>query len=253
MATDRTNSRNDKKGSEQERAAARPMRRWVRLVALAVLALVGLLILFILFCNVWVIASTRKWVYSDPSALPPFRAAVLLGAGGATADGKPNPYFTGRVEAAARLYLGGHVRHILASGSNPTPRYNEPPEMRRALIDSGVPASAVTLDYAGFRTLDSVVRAWKVFGLRRFLVVSQEYHNFRAVFLARHYGLDAWAYSAPEVPEPPFAWRRMREVLARVKAVLDLYVLKTEPRFLGDPVDLPFDSPSQPTDREARP
>lgn len=96
----------------------------------------------------------------------------------------------------------------------------------------------VIRDYAGLRTLDSVVRAQKVFQENSYVIISQEFHNYRAVFIAEHYGADALAYNAQEVPKASAMRTRWREVLARIKTLLDLYVLKKEPRFLGESVEI---------------
>jgi len=105
--------------------------------------------------------------------------------------------------------------------------------MKQAVMALGVPESAITLDYAGFRTLDSVVRAREVFGQQKLTIITDEFHAYRAVFLARQYGIDAVAYCSAEVPMSRSAEARIREYGARVKAVLDLFVLHTRPRFLG--------------------
>lgn len=144
-----------------------------------------------------------------------------------------NPFFEGRMDAAAELYQRGKVLHLLVSGDNRRKDYDEPTAMRAALVERGVPASAITLDYAGFRTLDSVARAKHVFGLQKTTIVTDAFHQPRALFLARAYGLDATGYCSADVP---FRWAKktlLREVGSRVKACLDIYVLRTKPRFFG--------------------
>ena len=112
--------------------------------------------------------------------------------------------------------------------------------MRDALLEHGVPASALTLDYAGFRTLDSFARAKKVFGVDRLTIVTDDFHLPRAILLARHFGLDAVGYSSEAVPLKWSMKTRLREIVARGKALLDLYLLRTEPRFLGPRVTIPI-------------
>ncbi|HVM62132.1 MAG TPA: ElyC/SanA/YdcF family protein [Verrucomicrobiae bacterium] len=191
------------------------------------------------FCNAWVISATRARVYEDPSAVPARDVALVLGARRTTPDGHwANPHFANRIEAAAELYRTGKVKHLLVSGDNHVRGYDEPSDMRDALVAAGVPAEAVVLDYAGFRTLDSVVRAKEVFGQTRLMVVSERFHNYRALFICRHYGIDAVAYDARPVSLRVSTWPAFREWLARVKVVLDLYVLRTRPKFLGTPVQI---------------
>jgi SanA protein len=112
--------------------------------------------------------------------------------------------------------------------------------MKTALLSRGVPAAAMTLDYAGFRTLDSLVRAREVFGLSRVIVVSDGWHLPRALFLAASADLDATGFSSAEVPWKWSARTRIREWFSRVKAVADVWLLRTKPKFLGERVALPI-------------
>ena len=188
-------------------------------------------------CNVWIISATESRVYENLSAAPARDVALVLGARRTTPDGRwSNPHFAHRIEAAAALYRAGKVKRLLVSGDNHVRGYDEPSDMRDALVAAGVPVEAVVLDYAGFRTLDSVVRAKEVFGQTRLMVVSERFHNYRALFICRHYGIDAVAFNAQPVSLRVSRWPAVREWFARVKVVLDLYVLRTRPRFLGEPV-----------------
>jgi len=188
-------------------------------------------------CNVWIISATESRVYENLSAVPARDVALVLGARRTTPDGRwSNPHFAHRIEAAAALYRAGKVKRLLVSGDNHVRGYDEPSDMRDALVAAGVPVEAVVLDYAGFRTLDSVVRAKEVFGQTRLMVVSERFHNYRALFICRHYGIDAVAFNAQPVSLRVSRWPAVREWFARVKVVLDLYVLRTRPRFFGEPV-----------------
>ena len=140
--------------------------------------------------------------------------------------------------AAAELFHSGKASYLLLSGDNSRPSYDEPTAMKRALTSLGVPSSRLVLDYAGFRTLDSVVRAKEVFGVARLIVVSQHFHNVRAVYLARSHGVEAYGFDAAEVRGVGPSWPKVREVASRVFAVVDV-VLHTEPRYLGPPEPLP--------------
>ena len=200
----------------------------------AVLATVGVLVL-----NEYIVRSTRSAVFTEMSALPQNDVALVLGTGKLLrGSGKINPHFRKRVEAAAELYHAGKVKHLLLSGDNHVAGYDEPTDMAEALMALNVPPSAMTLDYAGFRTLDSVVRAKKVFGQSQVTIVTDDFHAARSVFLARHEGLDAVAFCSAKVSTRFSARTRVREVGARVKAALDVYVLNTRPHFLGEPVEI---------------
>ncbi len=206
------------------------MRRLKRFVFGAIL----LLLVFVIVCNVWIVKSTEDLVYSDLAELPEHRIALVLGTSHRSVGGGPNPFFQKRIEMAATLYSLGKIDHFILSGDNSTRYYNEPAEMQKALIKKGVPASAITLDYAGLRTLDSVVRSKMVFGQNEITIITQPFHCYRALFISRYYNMDAVAMVADD-PELPRTFKvRLREYLARPKAVLDLYILKTDPSFLGE-------------------
>jgi len=187
--------------------------------------------------NVWVESYTRPWLFSDLEQVPHNRVGLVLGTSPTTVTGSSNPYFVGRIQAAARLYQAGKVDYLLVSGDNMTPYYDEPSAMRAALIAQGVPKERIYRDYAGFRTLDSVVRAREVFGLQRFTVISQQFHTQRAVFIARQRGLEAIGFNAPKVQSSN---TRLRESLARVQMILDL-LLSRQPRHLGEPIRIGVD------------
>jgi SanA protein len=136
------------------------------------------------------------------------------------------------MRAAARLYQSGKVRRLLLSGNSHADGddFDEPAEMRAALLYLGVPESAITLDHASTRTLDSIVRAKEVFGLNHLTIITDDFHTYRALFLSNYYGLDAVAFSSLDIPFEESKKARVREWVARVKAVLDVYVLHTQPR-----------------------
>jgi SanA protein len=192
-------------------------------------------IVLIFLSNTLVVQQSEGFIYRDLASVPPARVALLLGTSRWVRGGRPNPFFDNRVAAAVRLYETGTVDFILASGDNSHQSYNEPAYLREALMRSGVPEERIVLDYAGFSTLDSVVRARKVFGLESVLLVSQAFHLQRALFIASASGLDAVGYAAADVEGWAGVSVRLREALARVKAVLDVYVFNRSPRYLGEP------------------
>lgn len=205
--------------------------RWLKRI---VIGIILLLVLIICACNIWIVKSTEEKVFWDLTLLPDHRIALVLGTSYRSVGGGPNPFFQNRIEMAATLYAMGKIDHFILSGDNSSKYYNEPMEMKKALIRKGVPASAITLDYAGLRTLDSVVRSKKIFGQNKITIITQPFHSYRALFISRYYDMDAVAMVA-EDPEPEQTFKvRLREYFARTKAVLDLYIFKTDPRFLGE-------------------
>ncbi len=201
-----------------------------------------LLLLFIGGCNIWIVQSTEDRVFWDIKLLPDHRIGLVLGTSHRSAGGGPNPFFQKRIEMAATLYSMGKIDHFILSGDNRTIYYNEPIEMQKALIRRGVPASAITLDYAGLRTLDSVVRSKKIFGQNKITIITQPFHSYRAVFISRYYDIDAVAMVADDPALDQTFKVRIREYLARTKAVLDLYIFKTTPRFLGEKEEIIINS-----------
>ncbi len=183
-------------------------------------------------------------LHQSVDAIDPGRPALVLGCSPTLSDGRPNLFFQRRIDAALDLWEAGRVSAILVSGDNGRPDYDEPSAMRRALIEGGVPADRIVTDHAGFRTLDSVVRARQVFGCERLVIVSQASHARRALVLSWVHGLDADAYAAEPVHGMSGLRVRARESLARVRMILDI-VLRRKPRFLGPHVPMPPASSSR--------
>jgi len=210
---------------------ARWRRRFLFWTTFGAVSLFG----FILVCNLWVSRSVKNDIHDEPSTLPVIRVGLVLGTSSKFASGRKNLFFEYRMEAAAKAYHQGKVNHLLVSGDNRHSNYNEPQQMSDALVKMGVPETAITLDYAGLRTLDSVVRAKQIFGQDKLIIITQRAHAERALFIARFHDVDAVALAARDVPAGMALKTKVREWLAKCKAVLDLYLLNTKPRHLGDP------------------
>jgi SanA protein len=194
----------------------------------------GLALSALLAANIWVVKSTEDDVFTSFKDAPDASVALVLGTSNKLTNGLPNPFFNNRIATAAALYKEGKVTHFILSGDNRTIYYNEPFEMRKALLKWGVPDSVITLDYAGLRTLDSIVRCKEIFGQDKIIIITQPFHSYRALFISRYYNMDAVAIIAQEpIAEAAFKVY-FREYFARTKAVLDLYILKTAPRHLGE-------------------
>ena len=203
---------------------------WIFGVCLALAALLTLA------CNVKVKKCAEGRMYQDIGEIPYRRVGIVLGTTPARANGNPNLYYQNRMETAAELYAAGKISYIIVSGDNHKHEYNEPECMRRSLVALGVPDSVIYSDYAGFRTFDSMVRCKEVFGQDSVTVISQGWHNERALYIAQYAGLDAIAFNAADIPMKPYYVKsHTRELLAKVKVVLDVTFHK-QPRFLGEPV-----------------
>lgn len=200
----------------------------------ALLYAAGAVIVMILAANIWVVASTEDKVFSDYNLLPNHQVALVLGTSHKLTNGSPNLYFENRIRTAATLFKTGKVRHFILSGDNRSVYYNEPIEMKKALIRAGVPDSVITLDYAGLRTLDSVVRSKEIFGQDKITIITQPFHCYRAIFISQFYNIDAVAIQTIEPSSEVMFKVYLREYFARTKAIIDLYLLKTAPRHLGE-------------------
>lgn len=214
------------------------MKKPYKKIFLYFLLFLAAIVAFVTWANLHVEGKAKNHTYNKAADVSAADVALVLGTSRKLINGHNNLYFEYRIKAAVELFKSGKVKHLLVSGDNHIKGYDEPEDMRQALIASGVPDSCITLDYAGFRTLDSIIRCWKVFGQTNFIVVSQEFHNERAVFLASYYGLNISAYNAQNVDNYYGLRTQIREYFARVKAILDVYVLKKKPKFLGEPVQI---------------
>ena len=207
---------------------------------------------------IFAIAATAAWVQiarqtdpmiaRSPATLAPATAGLVLGTSRLLGDGRPNPYFAYRIAAGASLYASGKVQYLIVSGGQAhggraAGGYDEPNDMRDALIGAGVPKARIYRDYAGYRTLDSVVRAQTIFGQSRVILVSQPFHLERALYLASHHGLTFQGLAAQDVTGIYGLRIKLREAAARLMALLDIAVSRS-PKRGGVPVQLGIDPPS---------
>jgi SanA protein len=200
-----------------------------------IICLFVLLLLLIFCCYQYVETSTQDLHFNSLEKIAPHHAALVLGCSPKAKGGNFNLFFQYRINAAAELFHAQKVKYLIVSGDNQTRYYDEPTEMKKALIAKGVPAAAIYCDYAGLRTLDSVIRCAKIFNQYSFIIVSQAYHTKRAIFIASHHDIYVVGYNAQDVAFSPSSYGR--EWLARVLVVWNILV-GTQPKFLGDPVEL---------------
>jgi len=204
---------------------------WWRFLAFAAFCLV-----FLLASNAWLVGVTSaRIIKPEAGCSKGFEVALVFGTSQFLRSGRSNPHYYGRINLAAQLYQQGRVQHLLLSGDNRSLYYNEPAKMQQDLLDRGVPLEAMTLDSAGFSTFDSLKRSRDVYGLHQLLLITQNYHLPRALFIADHLGMEVSGCAAegPEWSAMRKVW--LREVIARLKTLGDLYIWQREPRILGDP------------------
>ena len=184
--------------------------------------------------NIWILVSTSDQIFKEDNFPPAQKVGLVLGTSRFIATGVKNEFFEERMNAAAQLFERGIIVHILVSGDNRSIYYNEPRDMLNALKERGVPQSAITLDYAGLRTLDSIVRCEQIFGQTSFIIITQEFHLYRALFIANYYGLNSYGFFLKSSQLSVPIKVRIRELVARVLAVLDLYLWNKKPEIMDE-------------------
>ena len=210
-----------------------------RLVRRILFIAAALFVLGILASALAMIAADRRIescaarrVFTSVEDLPAREFGLLLGTTRLVKGKYRNDYFYKRIRAAVNLYRAGKIRKIIVSGDNSRTDYNETGDMKRELVAEGIPPDDVLMDYAGFRTLDSVVRARNLYGASELTVISQMFHVERAVYLADRNGIDAIGFVAEDSVVKSARMRlAVRESLARVRAVIDAEFLHSKPHF----------------------
>jgi SanA protein len=193
--------------------------------------------IIILVCNIYINSSTEDKTFSNVEDIPHNKVGMVLGTSKYLINGNINLYFQYRINATIKLYQSGKIDYILVSGDNGSKYYNEPSDFKEELITKGIPEDKIYLDYAGFRTLDSVVRSKLIFGQMSITVISQKFHNQRAIFLAEHHDINAVGFNAKDVTGRYGIKTKIREYIARTKAVLDV-LFDVEPKFYGEEVEI---------------
>lgn len=175
--------------------------------------------------------------FSTIEEVPAFKVGLLLGTSKHTKSGTMNVYYTKRINASAELFKADKIKYIIISGDNSTKSYDEPTDMKNDLVAAGIDSNKIYLDYAGFRTFDSMVRCKKIFSQDSILVISQQFHNERAIYIGEQNGLFVRGFNAADVSAAYGKWTMLREAFARVKVLVD-FIIGTEPKFLGEKVEL---------------
>ena len=206
------------------------------------LLIVGIYLAIISFISVtlsnYVIEKNAvKKLFVETSNIPKNKVGLVLGTSKRISNGNINLYYKYRLEAAIKLFKSGKIEYIVISGDNGSKTYDEPTDFKEDLIKAGIPENKIYLDYAGFRTLDSVVRIKEIFGQKSITIISQKFHNERAIYLAEHFDINAIAYNAKDVGGKSGFKVQLREYLARVKVFVDI-IFNVKPKFLGDKIEI---------------
>jgi SanA protein len=212
------------------------MKRILRIVSKIIIYGFLFSILSIMGIYIYIYLFSSPYCYNHMADLPENKVGLLLGTAKYVSEGHINKYYLHRIEAAETLYEKGKIQYLLVSGDNALISYNEPRTFKKDLVARGIPSERIYLDYAGFRTFDSIVRASKVFGQQSFTVISQDFQNERAVYIGRAKNIDVIAYNVEHVSILE-GWRVLfREMGARVRTLFDVHLLNTSPKFLGEQI-----------------
>lgn len=202
-------------------------------IVLSILLMIGL----ILLANLMIVKNAQGKTYDKVENIPPHKVGLVLGTAKKLQNGTINLYFKYRIKAVVELYQHHKIDYVLVSGDNGSIHYDEPNDFLEALIKRGIPEDKIYLDFAGFRTLDSVVSAKEVFGQDSIIVISQKFHNERAIYLAEHYDINAIGFNAQDIHGRYGLKVKLREYLARVKVFLDI-IFNIQPKFLGKEITI---------------
>jgi SanA protein len=193
---------------------------------------VAFVLIVISLSNFTINKKTNNLVFNETETIPENKTGLLLGTSKYLRSGKLNLYFEYRIQATEKLFKAGKIKNIVISGDNSKKDYNEPEDMKIELVKRGIPEGNIYLDYAGFRTFDSIYRMKEIFGQKSFTVISQQFHNQRAVYIAKSLDLNAIGFNAQDVNVYNGFKTKLREKLARVKVFVDLLTNK-QPKYLG--------------------
>ena len=194
--------------------------------------------IFVWWSNYKIEENTEPFVTEDISKLSYEKVGLVLGTSKTLKSGYKNYYFYHRIDAAEKLFKENKVHYLIVSGDNSQKNYNEPEDMMKELVARGIPQEKIFMDFAGLRTLDSVIRAKEIFGQKAFIIISQKFHNERAVFIARKHGIEAYGFNAKDVSKNAGIKTKIREKFARAKVFLD-FLLGVDPKFDGPKVVIP--------------
>lgn len=212
------------------------MRR-KKLILITFLA-ITLCVVAIFICDKIIRQSCEGKLFTSTETIPYNATGILLGTSKRLPGGSENPYYRYRIAAATELLKSRKIKYLVISGDNSRKTYNEPQRMKEDLIQSGIDSSVIFLDYAGFRTFDSMVRLREIFGQKSVTVISQAFHNERAIYIGSREGIATIGYNAKDVSKSFGLRVQLREKLARVKVFVD-YLFGTDPHFLGPKIEIP--------------
>ncbi len=209
------------------------IKKFLKIALLLFLSMLGIVYL----ANYSIEKNAENKTYFSVDKIEKNKVGLVLGTSKNLRNGSINLYFEYRIRATIALYKKGKIDFVLVSGDNGTKNYDEPTDFKEELVKRGIPATKIFLDYAGFRTLDSVVRAKLIFGQDKITIISQKFHTERAIYLAEKHNIKAIGFNAKDVSGRYGIRVKLREYLARTKVFLDI-VFGVTPKFLGEKIKI---------------
>ncbi|MFM7024071.1 MAG: vancomycin high temperature exclusion protein [Flavobacteriales bacterium] len=202
-----------------------------------IIATTGLVIsvLLLYYANNKIESNAIGKTFTEVDKVPHFKCGLLLGTSKFLKSGRLNVYYAKRIKAAVNLVKSGKVEYLIISGDNSRKTYDEPTDMKNDLVAGGIDSNKIYLDYAGFRTFDSMVRCKEIFGQDSILVISQQFHNERAIYIGEQQDMFVRGFNASDVSKAYGKWTMLREAFARVKVLVD-FTIGAEPKFLGEKI-----------------
>lgn len=195
------------------------------------------LLITLFAANYFIKSSATDLTFDKIENIPDNQVGLLLGTSKTLSNGYSNYYFKYRIDATVELFKNNKIKYLIISGDNSRKEYDEPTDMKNELIKNGIDSTKIYLDYAGFRTFDSVVRAKEIFGQNCLLIISQKFHNERAIYIAHKLKMKAIGFNAKDVSKYFGIKTVIREYFARVKVIID-FILGVDPKFLGEKVQI---------------
>lgn len=229
------NNKNTKKNAAIAATNIKREKHYLRYLFILVIIATGL----VLGVDMLVLHTGGSALTSEDALDSTFDCALVLGAS-VNADGEPSPMLRDRLDKGIELYQNGQVNKLLFSGDNGQTEYNEVEAMKRYALEKGVEKKDIFLDHAGFSTYESVYRAKAIFNVESAVIVTQQYHEYRALYIAKKLGLYAVGVPCEPVEYKGQSYRDFREILARDKDFAKC-IFKPEPTYLGDVIDIKGD------------
>ena len=210
----------------------------MRKIKIISIALIVFVLTVTIYCNRIIDKVAQGKLYNDEMDMPYNKVGLLLGTSKYLTNSNINRYYQYRIDATVQLMKAGKIKYVIVSGDNRKIEYNEPLTMRYDLMKAGIDSSKIYLDYAGFRTFDSMIRLREIFGQTKVTIISQQFHNERALYIASRENIDAIGFNAKDVNSKAGLKVQLREKLARVKVFVD-YLTNKNPKFLGEKIYIP--------------